>query len=122
MKKLEKNRLEWAVFAVSLLMVTALLGFLSYRAVTVNGRPPEISITLGPAEQRGGQYYVPVTLENRSDRTVEAVHVEVRMADETAELDVPFLPHRSKRHGEVTFSRKPAGPELQARVLGYYLP
>jgi hypothetical protein len=65
MTKLEKNWLEWICFAVSLLLVISLLGYLLYIAVTTGKSPAHIELQLGPPQERGGKFFINVVAENR---------------------------------------------------------
>ena len=57
MTKLEKNWLEWICFAISLLLVISLLGYLLYAAVTTGKSPAHIELQLGPPQERGGKFF-----------------------------------------------------------------
>lgn len=123
-----KNRLEWAVFGVGLVLILGLLGYLAYDALTLDGRPPVVDVQLGGSESRNGTYQVPVTLRNLGDETAEAVTVEVVLIQgdseiETAELTIDFLPRSSTRSGWVTFLTDPRSvDEIEPRVLGFQVP
>lgn len=128
-----KHPLEWAVFAVSLVLVLGTLGFLVYDAATGpsgprgDTKPPEIVVRLGEAERSGGVYAVPVEVRNNGEETAEGVHVEVVLespgrAPERAELVVAFVPRQSVRRGWVTFTANPDAGRLTGRALGYEKP
>ena len=127
MQRLEKNWLEWTVFGLSFALVAMVLGYLGYWQWIGSDSPPKIRIELGPSEKRGDRYYVPVTLYNEGQTTVEGVRVSVtqQRGDEQdeAEFEVMFLPHHSQRKGEAVFKSDPAeANELTPRVLGYRMP
>ena len=48
-KKLEKNWLEWIVFAVGLVLVARTLAYLAYDAATISDAPPSIEVRTGAA-------------------------------------------------------------------------
>lgn len=126
-RRVKKNPLEWAVFAVSLVVVLATVGHLVYDAATVRDAKPDLRIELGRPEPRSGGFAVPVTVHNRGDETAEGVRVEVELAipggePERAELDVTFIPRRSKREGWVTFRSDPSRGRLTGRAMGYEKP
>jgi uncharacterized protein (TIGR02588 family) len=126
-QKVEKNPLEWAVFAVSLVVVLATLGYLVYDAVTTRGAKPDLQVELGRPEPRSGAFAVPVTVHNRGDETAEGVRVEVVLETpgappERAELDIAFIPRRSKREGWVTLRSDPSKGRLTGRAMGYEKP
>ena len=133
MKRGDKHPLEWAVFAVSLVLVIGTLGYLVYDAARGSfsdpetGGPPEIAVRLGKAERSGAAYAVPVEVHNRGEETAEGVHVEVVLESpgrqpERAEFEVAFVPRQSVRHGWVTFTQDPAAGRLTGRALGYEQP
>jgi uncharacterized protein (TIGR02588 family) len=125
-KKIEKNWLEWAVFAVGLALVCGVLGFLAYDGATTADAPAEFHIEIGRHERRGDGYHVPVRLTNRGGETAEGVHVEVVLEaagqTERGEFVVAFLPRGGTREASVTFHTDPAAGRLRARVLGYERP
>ena len=126
--KLQKNWLEWSVFAVGLVLVLGTLGYLSYDALTMGSEPPVIEIRLEPAVERAGNYIIPVSIKNNGDQTAEGIHVEVQLIQQGRELErsefvVAFLPRKATREGWVTFKTNPATAEqITARVLGYEKP
>lgn len=127
MSKLQKNWLEWSVFATGLVLVASTLGYLTYTGATMGNEPPSIEVRLGTPEQRSHNFIVPVMVINHGDRTAEGVRIEVLMESggaETArgELDIPFVPRRATREGWVTFEQDPRSAQLKARVLGYEEP
>jgi len=128
MKKLQKNRVEWVVFAVGLVLVASALAYLVYDGATMGSDPPSIEVRLGTPEQRAHNFIVPVTVMNHGDETAEGVTVEVTMESgegvEAArgELTIAFLPRRATREGFVTFRQDPRAARLNARVLGYEKP
>ena len=125
-KKIEKNWLEWAVFAVGLALVCGVLGFLAYDGATTADAPAEFQIELGRPEQRGDGFHVPVRLTNSGGETAEGVRVEVVLeaagATERGEFVVAFLPRGGTREASVTFRADPRAGNMRARVLGYEKP
>jgi uncharacterized protein (TIGR02588 family) len=128
MKKLEKNWLEWLVFAASLVLVLSTLGYLVYDAATFGEAPPNIEFQLGQPQQRSNRFVVPVSVTNRGDETAQGVHIEVTLESggkeqENADFEIAFLPRHSTRKGWVTFKTDPRSVEqMQARVLGFEKP
>jgi len=123
----QKNWFEWLVFAISLVLVLALVGYLCRDIWTARSGPPDIEITLSPASKRSGHYVVPVTVTNRGYESAEAVHLEVTLKkksgeEERAEVELQFLPRGSTRRAVVTFESDPAEAEVSARVLGHRRP
>ena len=126
MKKVQKNWLEWSVFAASSLLIVALLGFLVYESLTIGNAPPDIQLEVGAPEQRSGYFAVPINATNKGDHTAEGVHIEVVLRgagkEETGDFDIAFLPRRGSREAWVTFKNDPRQGTLEARVLGYEKP
>jgi uncharacterized protein (TIGR02588 family) len=127
MSELAKNRLEWSVFAVGLVLVLATLGFLIRESVAGDGGPPEVLVTLGPPRPSRGGYLVPVEVTNAGRTTAEDVLVPVALelpdgTREETELNIAFLPRDSKRRGWVTFRADPARGKLQVGAIAFEEP
>ena len=127
MNRLEKNALEWVVFAISLAVVLGTLGLLVHDMVRGEDSPPDLSVELGQPQRRAGGWAVPVTVRNRGGETAEGARIEVLLElpggrSERAEFDAAFVPSRSRRQGWVVFRHPPASGRLSARVGGYEKP
>ncbi len=129
MKKIQKNWLEWVVFAISLVLVIITLGYLVYDGATFSETPPNIELELGKAQaQAADRFIVPVNAINRGDTTAEGVQIEVTLnsggkEQENAQFEIAFLPRHSTREGWVTFTTDPRTVEqIKARVLGLEKP
>ena len=126
MKKVEKNWLEWTVFAFSALLIVGVIGFLCYESATMGDAPPDIHVQIGKPEQRAGHFAVPIETTNKGDHTAEGVHIEVVLKgageEETGDFEIQFLPRHGSREAWVTFKNDPRNGTLEARVLGYEKP
>lgn len=128
MSKIEKNRLEWCVFAMSLALVGSVLCYLTYHALFNKSTPPVLEVELGAAQRQAGYYEMPVTVHNRGDQTAEAVQIEVRLtkpdaSHEQAGFEIQFVPPRSSRQGVVSFQTDPqTAKQLMGRAVGYQQP
>ena len=135
MSKLQKNWVEWTVFAVGLVLVLFALGYLAYEGATMGSEPPSVEVRLGTPAQGAHNFIVPVTVTNHGDETAEGIAVEVSLENAggggggaggaepvRGELTIPFLPRRATREGFVTFQQDPRGAQLKARILGYEKP
>lgn len=127
MNRLEKNWLEWSVFALGLVLVAGILGYLVRHALTLEGRPPIISAETGQSRQQAGSYVVPVTVVNAGDQTAGHIQIEVQISGagvvlETAMFELDFLPGRSQREAWASFVNDPASNEIRARVVSYQKP
>jgi uncharacterized protein (TIGR02588 family) len=125
---LQKNGLEWSVFALGLVLVLGTLGYLTWSALTQSDQPAQLEVRLGEPQQRRKQFVVPVSVANHGDQTAEGVLIEVTLENkgeevESAEFEVAFVPRHSQREGEVLFKKNPqTAGNLTARVLGYETP
>jgi uncharacterized protein (TIGR02588 family) len=127
--KLQKNRLEWSIFALSLALVIGTLGYLTWAAWTQGGEPAQLEVTLGQAQQRRKHFAVPVSVTNRGDQTAEGVMVEVLLKTlkgvkwKAPEYEVALVPRQSTRRGEAIFKHDPrTSGQVTGRVLGYEIP
>jgi len=122
---MNKNRLEWTVFAISVALILMVAGLLLYEQVTNLNRPANLTIVVGDPVAMAQGYAVAVDVRNGGDMSAEDVHVSVTAGGaEAQESDVtfPYVPYRSARRGWVMFSRNPGTARLEARVLGYREP
>jgi len=128
MKNLEKNWLEWIVFAASLVLVVSTLGYLVYDSATSKDALPSIQFQLGKPQPQLNHFMVPVSVTNQGDETAEGVQIEVVLENdgkeqESAQFEIAFLPRHSTREGWVTFETDPRTvDEMKARVLGFEKP
>jgi uncharacterized protein (TIGR02588 family) len=126
--RVEKNRLEWIVFGLGLVLVLGTVGFLLWDSLQgKSSDPPDLSVTLGRPEPRGESWAVPVTVRNRGGETAEGARVVVTLelpggGKEEAEYDVAFVPRGSQREGWVHFLHPPGTGRLTGRVSGYEKP
>jgi uncharacterized protein (TIGR02588 family) len=123
-----KNWLEWTVFAASLLLVTGILGYLIYHALSTPSGPPVVDVELGSPRRQSGHYAIPVTVTNRGHETAERVHIQVTLEKahgppEESSFQIQFLPPGAIQHGTVTFDTDPEeAKQITSRVLGYQRP
>jgi uncharacterized protein (TIGR02588 family) len=127
MRRLKKNWLEWTVFAISLVLVLATLGYLVREALTTDDGPPDIGVTLGDPRPGSGGFLVPVVATNRGDQPAEDVQITVSL--ETADgsshesvILIPHLPRESKRRGWATFAADPRSGRLRVSGVGFQAP
>ena len=125
---MQKNWLEWTVFALGLVLVIGTIGYLTFDAVTGRSTPPRLEVHLGEPQRirtsDGEQFLVPVAVTNGGTKTAEGVQVEVTLEranqePEEAGFEIPFMPRHSTRQGGVTFRSDPRKGRLQTRILGY---
>ena len=122
---MKKNRLEWSVFGISLVLIATVVGLLLYEHFTTGRGPADLAVTLGEAVASTGGYAVPVDVRNSGGTSAEDVQVSVSLrgaAAEAAGVTLPYVPYRSQRRAWVMFDRDPSAGTLEARVLGYRQP
>ena len=126
MKKVQKNWVEWTVFAFSAVLIASVIGFLVYESAAIGDAPPDIQVQIGTPEPRTGYFAVPVEVLNKGDHTAEGVHIEMVLKgageEEAGDFEIQFLPRRGSREAWVTFKSDPRNGTLEARVLGYEKP
>lgn len=127
MSPVAKHPLEWAVFALSAILVAATVGYLAWDAVRGEDSPPLLSVELGTPEPRSGSWLVPVKVRNLGHETAEGVRVQVTLETpgappEQADFDVAFVPRESEREGWVSFRGDPSRGRLTGRAVGYERP
>ena len=118
-----RNGLEWAVFALGVLLVGTVLVYLAVQSLGGSEGSAALQVRLGSAEARAGQALVPVVVTNEGDRVAEDARIEVCAAGGApcAEVTFPYVPSQAERRGHVGFARMPTGP-LTARVVSYREP
>jgi uncharacterized protein (TIGR02588 family) len=128
MKRLEKNWLEWSVFAFSFTLVAGVLIYLTYDALTRDNRPPDIIVQFGEIKAQEDHYLLPVLVANHGDLTAKNIQIEILLNNdgqtlERATFEIDFLPRRATHEGWVTFRSDPqSAKEIQAHILGYQKP
>jgi len=112
-------RAEWAVAALSALLVLGTIAYLAMRAVRPAAEP-EFAVSVDTVTAREGGWTVRVRVENRGDRAAAAVEVEgVLEGGEASGFTLDFLAGRSARHGALRFRGDPRPAALALRVRGY---
>jgi uncharacterized protein (TIGR02588 family) len=127
MTKPAKNRLEWTVFGIGLVLVLATLGFLVRESIVSDEGPPEVVARLGEARPSEGGYLIPVEVANIGQATAEDVQVPIFLdlpdgRREEAQLNIAFLPRDSKRNGWVSFRDDPRRGTLSLGAIAFEVP
>jgi uncharacterized protein (TIGR02588 family) len=124
--KVQKNALEWSVFAVSLALIGGVVAALLYAQFTSHDRPPSVHAALGTPTRAGDGFAVPLEVRNEGDATAAEVEIEVTLtsgdAVERSTAVLAFVPHGSTRRAWVGFRHDPSRGRLHARVVGYREP
>lgn len=123
---MKKNRLEWTVFGVSLLLILAITGVLLRQQFTGGSDPASLVTTAGDTITTPGGYAIAIDVRNEGDRTAEDVRLEVTLTSngtvETGGAVIRYVPYRSSRRAWVAFTRDPREGDLRIRVRGYLEP
>ncbi len=115
-----KNALEWNVFAVSLLLVGGVVGYLVVRSFQEHNAPPHLSVFLGTPQVHNGRYALPVRVHNAGNQTAAQVEIVVTSGSERTTLTLQYVPRHSAREGTAFFDAYPAAPT--GRVQSYAAP
>jgi len=124
---MRQNAVEWAVLALSVAVIVALVAALVVDGVGDKGAPPRPTIVVheAHAQATGGGWLVPATIGNDGDQAAEQVTVEaaaeVDGVQQTSQAEVDFLPSGATIEVAFGFTDRPDG-EVTVRVIGYRLP
>jgi uncharacterized protein (TIGR02588 family) len=123
----QKNWLEWSVFAIGLVLVTSVFGYLVYDALTLGDAPPVMTIEIGEPEQQGQHVIVPVAVTNQGEQPAEGVIVEVTyegdQEPQQSQFEIAFLPRSATGEGWASFETGSGViGQFKARVIGYGKP
>jgi uncharacterized protein (TIGR02588 family) len=121
---MRRNWLEWLILGGSVVVIVALVAYLTLRALA-GERPPSVAVEAGVARaEASGTWLVPLLVRNDGGQVAAAVTIEatgtVAGAEETTELTVDLLPAESEREVVASFSGQPEGA-VRTRVIGYEL-
>ena len=124
---MKRNWLEWAILAISVAVVVALVGYLLVAGLS-NGGPAviraEVAVTEG-ADGPDGGWLVPLTVRNEGGTAAVSIIVEgtanVAGTEESSELAIDLLAADSEVELVLGFSGQPDG-EVQVRVVGFETP
>ena len=109
MTKLEKNWLEWICFAISLLLVISLLGYLLLTAVTTGKSPAYIELELGPPRNVAGSFSSMSSRKTAASRRPKAFTLRLcsrPMAKKNAECSSSIVYPGKANVGESSPSRR----------------
>lgn len=119
--------IEWAVAAVSALLVLGVIGYLLYEALAEPQTPPAIEVTVEAVQAVGNGYLVEFEAQNRGQTTAAGLAVEGTLrrgaeAVETASATLDYVPAEGSRRGGLYFTEDPRGYRLELRPIGYGRP
>jgi len=125
---MKKNRLEWVVFGVSVLLIAVLLGYLTVKAFTYQDTPPDLRVKILPEKDKLNRNVFRIELINHGEQTAENVSVEVTLHEQGEQVDkaeaiFPLAPKESVQKAWVTFKApRQQGQEVKEQILGYNQP
>ena len=124
---MRRNWLEWAILAVSVVVVASLVVYLLVSGLTASG-PPAIRLEVAATEAEAGPsggWLVPLVVRNEGGEAAVSIVVEgsavVGGEVESSQLTVDVLAADSEVELTLGFSGPPDG-EIQSRVVGFGAP
>jgi uncharacterized protein (TIGR02588 family) len=120
---------EWVTLGVSVAIVLAVVGALTWLYLTgASGAPViEVEPLMADIRQERDAWYLPVVVRNSGGDTAEDVRVTLSLTTaegdtEEAELTVAFLAGQSSARGVVAFRSDPSQGDLSVDVISYLQP
>jgi uncharacterized protein (TIGR02588 family) len=118
---------EWATFAAASAILLVVVALLAVRGLQGADRPADVVVERSPLRQVGSQFYLPVTVHNRGDRTAEAVQVVAELTRggtvvEAGEQTVDFLSGAEREQLEFVFTQDPSSGEVTVRAASFLVP
>lgn len=122
----KRRAAEWTVFAVSALIVASVAVAIGLRAFG-SDVPPAFTTTVQQIEEREGDYYVMVVVENTGDVTAEEVKVDATLHPPgsppvAADQTVMFLGGHETREVTFVFTEDPRVGRLETGVSSFLVP
>jgi len=120
---------EWTTLAISSATLLAFIGAITWLSFMGEERPPVIVVEPDLEQVRNEEsgYYLPVTIRNDGDRTVEDAIIQGQLVTgeaepETADITITFLSGGERVQGTLVFQSDPAQGELTTGVTSYKEP
>ncbi len=116
--------IEWAVGAVSAALVICLVGYLVQQAVSGDGRPADLRVSIEHVLQHGGTTTVAVAVSNGGDEAAAAVRVIAAGPDEAVarEIEFDYIAAHAVRRGAFVFPGAVGENDLRVEIGGYVEP
>lgn len=115
---------ERVTFAISAALLLGLVGSVIWLEAGRGDAPPSFTVTpdVAKAEERSGQWYVPVSVKNDGDETADAVRIDIVREEngeeaERSELEFTFLAGGETEEALIAFDVEPAKDDLVVDVL-----
>ena len=111
--KIHFNGVQLTVFILGALLVLGLIGYLSYKALKLDNRPPQPEVT-AVYQPDLPDYTYRIKIENKGAETATNMNLKMTLyqdgkSKETGTLSISYLPINSEQIGWMVFetSRKP---------------
>ena len=88
---------EWVVAGIGLLLVCLALGFLTYKAFSIDDGEPELSFTVESIVAQDGGSLVLARVNNTGGKTLTGLQILGNAGNDTHVVEIDFLPARSSR-------------------------
>ena len=123
---------EWTTLGISLAILAALVGALTYAQLFTGPAEPQIEVTAetGQTRQVSGVYHVPVRISNRG-RAARDVQIRVTLAPATAsasttaesvDLRFDIVPTGASKSGTAVFRSDPSRATVTAQLISFSPP
>ena len=121
------DTVEWIIAAAGMLLLTAALGFIVYRAAVGETRPAELSVSVDMVERSAQAFRADFIVSNSGTETAAAAVIEGELTKngesvEKSTATLTYVPGNSVRRGSLHFSNDPDQNEMKIRVLGFEKP
>ena len=118
---------EWVTLAVSCVLVFGLAAFLLVQALKPHSKFVAVRATprFEHVEKQGSQYFLPIEIENRGQRTIREVNIEVKWVEQgkaqSRDVLVNYLGEKSRQTTIVILERDPQSLRIEAAPTFYRL-
>jgi len=119
--------LEWAVAAVGVALVAALIGYLGYVAWRGDEQPPRIALRVVDIERAGEHWLLRFRAENEGGQTAADLRIVAelfrgREVIETGEVTLQYLPAGGRGEGGFFFRENPRQHRVRLSPVSYRTP
>jgi uncharacterized protein (TIGR02588 family) len=119
--------LEWIVGGVGLLLITGVIAFMLYHAITGIDSPPDVNVSVVSIRQNRSGYLVMIKARNYGGTTAEGTVIEGELKKgsqvlERSHTTLDYSPPGSEKELGLFFRQDPRLFQLQIRPLGYEEP
>ncbi len=114
---------EAASLSISIAIMVALVGYLSYAALRPQTEQLAVSSRVGAIVEAGansGQYVVPVDIHNDGTRGISALHLDITVAGQHHMVELQYIA-AGAQHRIYVYSPGNGQPEVTVRPLSYNL-